>query len=481
MATINRTTQHTEDSSVGLAFRAPLPGLLLAAAPAGAAVTDRARITESGLVLGREAGATWTLADARLSKRHARFQLQGERVVVEDLGSANGTFVNGERCGPGAHSLATGDLVRCGDVLLVTCADLGALELPGGFAADDSMAGRFHSPAIHFRLREAAAIGKHLLLSGESGAGKELAARSFARLLSGQGRANETFVAHNGARFTSEDEATAALFGVGTGVFSGVRARAGLIEQAMGGVLFLDEVHVLPSRVQRSLLRYIEDGQWSRIGETQPRSASVVLVFGTNLDVTAARASDLLAFDLVNRLQAVHVPSLAERRADIPDIFVSVVNQAAFRQGVEPGPLVAALTAEHLETILLIPFAHRNVRELVRLADLWVARVVVRREPPREALGALLTESFPGSPVVRRSIERRARAANPMASAAASPDPRAPGWSRYEMQRELIIATYVAAGRNLSETERRLKARGISATRRHLADYLQHWGVRPVR
>jgi hypothetical protein len=49
------------------------------------------------------------------------------------------------------------------------------------------------------------------------------------------------------------------------------------------------------------------------------------------------------------------------------------------------------------------------------------------------------------------------------------------------MQRELIIATYVAAGRNLSETERRLKARGISATRRHLADYLQHWGVRPVR
>ena len=125
-------------------------------------------------------------------------------------------------------------------------------------------------------------------------------------------------MAHNCARSATEEEAVSTLFGVGKGVFSGVSARPGLLEQAADGILFLDEAHVLSPRVQRSLLRFAEDGVFARIGENIARQLRLLLVLGTNLDVELATAQGFLAFDLVNRLQQVAIPPLGERRADVP-------------------------------------------------------------------------------------------------------------------------------------------------------------------
>ena len=128
------------------------------------------------------------------------------------------------------------------------------------------MAGNFHVGPLLLSLQQAAVSGRHVLLAGPSGAGKELCAQALA-IMMGAGRKPLSLTAHNAARFTSEEEAASTLFGIGSKVFSNVDPRPGVVEQAHGGALFLDEIHNLPERVQRSLLRVIEDGLLSRIGQ----------------------------------------------------------------------------------------------------------------------------------------------------------------------------------------------------------------------
>ena len=283
-----------------------------------------------------------------------------------------------------------------------------------------------------------------------------------------QGWLRGELVAHNCARSATEEEAVSTLFGVGKGVFSGVSARPGLLEQAADGILFLDEAHVLSPRVQRSLLRFAEDGVFARIGENTTRQLRLLLVLGTNLDVELATAQGFLAFDLVNRLQQVAIPPLGERRADVPDIFAAVLEPAAARHGLDAAELLAAVHAEQLEALCLVSFSQRNVRELIHVAEAYAARVALRDEDGRHALGAVLAERYPDNPVVRRGRDVLREG---------GPKP-ASGWSKYERHREVIMAAYRDSGMNLSATERALRKRGIPASRRWLAEYLRRWGER---
>lgn len=341
MAAGRDTTQISPDEGVGFFTAAPLPGLLRAHGPPDASGDGRMAIPAAGLTVGRAPEADWTIEDGRMSKRHVRFGIQAGEIFVEDLGSTNGTFVNGEPLKSATRAAAGGDVVRCGQCLLVVCANLRPLWVIGRRATDEVLAGRFYAPAILSRLAEAAAVGRHVLLSGESGVGKELAAQALGRLARARAGLKGDLVAHNCARFATEEEATATIFGVKEGVFSAVSARAGLLEQAADGVLFLDEVHALPLRVQRSLLRFAEDQVFSRIGETTQRKLTVLLVAGTNMVIETATEQGLLAFDLVNRLQRVELPALSERRADIPDILVRQLELAAARHGQDSSELLA--------------------------------------------------------------------------------------------------------------------------------------------
>lgn len=442
-------TQTSSDSGL---FRPgePRPGLLLAWAPAGASHTDRARVTEE-LRVGRGQDADWLVDDDRVSGLHFRVRRFGETLLVQDARSRNGTFVDGQPLLE-PRAVGWGTVIRAGRCVFVTHADLGELDAPS--PASREIVGPFFAARMLRDLEVASRTGRHVLLAGPTGTGKELCARWLAARLA----PSSPFVAHNCARSSSAEEAASTLFGVARGVFSGVDARAGLIEEADGGVLFLDEINTLPRRVQQSLLRFAEDGRHARIGATAGKTLDVRLVFATNEPLSPEGLTEGLAPDLQARLHVVKVPPLAERRADVPAIFLHALGVAAAAAGVDAAPFVAELGADHFEALCLADWTDRNVRGLASLAAETIAAAGSPGGSPASAVRAVLSARL-----------------RPAARTKPVPDGSS---SLYEKNRERIVAAWQASGGNLTRTEQALRSEGLAVNRRWLAEFLRRWGLR---
>jgi two-component system response regulator HydG len=212
--------------------------------------------------------------------------------------------------------------------------------------------------------RAAAAPGS-VLITGETGTGKELAARA---IHAGSARAGGPFVALNCAAITEsllENE----LFGHARGAFTGAAAtRAGLIEHAAAGTLFLDEIGTMGRPLQAKLLRTLESGEVRRIGENNSRTVDVRFVAATNVDLAGALQSGEFREDLYYRINVhrVHMPALRERAEDIP----LLVEHFLGRYGRTPSvtscaPAAMAILAAH-------PYPG-NVRELEHVIQRAVA------------------------------------------------------------------------------------------------------------
>ena len=214
-------------------------------------------------------------------------------------------------------------------------------------------------------IQRAAAAQGTVLITGETGTGKELAARA---IHAQSPRASRPFVAVNCAALT-ESLLEAELFGHAKGAFTGAAgARAGLIEHAEGGTLFLDEIGTLSKGLQAKLLRALESGEVRRIGENDSRSVDARFVAATNIDLKAATSSGEFRSDLYYRLDVhhVHLPPLRERSDDIP----LLVSHFLSRYGAAAG--VTACTPAVLDVLHAYSYPG-NVRQLEHLIQRAVA------------------------------------------------------------------------------------------------------------
>ncbi len=459
------TTAPTLSGETTRTDRGVVPGLVLAWSDPSVLSGDRAPLRDE-LVVGRSSSAGWCLRDRLLSRKHFTVAVTDEGYGVRDLKSRNGTFLSGERLSA-AREAGAGAVIRAGECLFVIVEDMGELAPPGGNGeAPHGIAGPFHAEPLVSRLRVAARTGRDILIEGETGTGKELAAGALHEILGELGRTGP-FEAHNAAFFANEDDAVATLFGVAPGTFTSVNSRSGLLERADGGTLFLDEVHNLPLRVQRSLLRFVEDGRISRLGEggTRPRAPSdglarridVRLILGTNQPVGRAIERGCLAQDLVARFHRLSLAPLRRRRADIPGIFRCILGRTL--PGALAGEVERHLDAARWERLCLHDYEDGNVRELVDLAAV-VGAWIDEGYPPLEAIDRGLDDAFGPLPGRAEPSRRHGRP------------------SIYERHRRDIIKTYDEVEGNLTHLERTLRARGLKVNRRWLTVYLDRWGIR---
>jgi two-component system response regulator HydG len=223
-----------------------------------------------------------------------------------------------------------------------------------------------NSPRMHRVLQQLRAYAPSpvsVLILGENGTGKELAARA---LHANSPRKGRPFVAMNCAAL-NENLLDDDMFGHEDGAFTGAKGRrAGRFEYANGGTLFLDEVGDMPPALQAKLLRVLENGEVTRIGANDPIKVDVRIIAATNKDIDAAVKDGRFRMDLYHRLKVgtVRLPALRDRREDVPQLAAHFLKDLARRHG-KPVPKVAAATWKAFE-------AHDwpgNVRELRNLLD----------------------------------------------------------------------------------------------------------------
>src|SRR5438876_4314339 len=286
-----------------------------------------------------------------------------------------------------------------------------------------------------------------LLVSGETGTGKEL----IASLVHAQShRAQGPLVRFNCAAIPGE-LAEAELFGHARGAFTGaVQARRGFFAEADGGTLLLDEVGELPLPVQAKLLRALQEGEIQPVGAGRVEHVDVRVVASTNRDLAADARAGRFREDLYYRLAVVElvVPPLHEHREDIPALAIEFARRYAERFGVEGARLSPAL----LEALRLADWPG-NVRQLENA----VARLVALSSGGE--IGPQALSTMPPTPAAgaqaNRSNEEMAL------------------WERLDaFEREQIEQALAASGGNQSEAARRLRI-----SRSSFVDRLKKYGL----
>ena len=292
-----------------------------------------------------------------------------------------------------------------------------------------------------------------VLITGESGTGKELVARA---IHVGSLRRAAMFLPYN-CTTTTRDLADSQLFGHRRGSFTGaVTDQPGLIRSAAGGTLFLDEIGDLPLDVQPKLLRFLEQGEVMPVGETRPQKVDVRVLAATNADLEQRVSEGKFREDLYYRLAVIRirVPSLRERRDEIPHLAMFFLREACERLAKPDIELSTA--ALDLFAQYLWPGNVRQLKnEIQRAVALSAPNGTITPDLLSQELSSLADPSaLPSSPALRRT------AAVSLAAAVE------------EVERELIRSTLDRTHGNISET-----ARVLGLTRRGLYLKLRRLGM----
>jgi len=332
------------------------------------------RLLEPGrsVVLGRSPDCDVFVQHDSVSRRHLRLHASraGEAVLVEDLGSSNGSRLDGEPLPPGERvALRPRQIVRFGAASVLV--DSG--DAPGradddaarraGVAAGTKTPGRQSPKEREAFLRALARSTITVLILGETGAGKEVTAETIHRLST---RAERPLVKLNCAALP-ESLLESELFGHERGAFTGaVQPKAGLLESADGGTVLLDEIGELTLATQAKLLRVLDTGEVMRIGSLRPREIDVRFLAATNRDLDAMTRERTFREDLFFRLNGlvIHVPPLRERADEIPDLAEALLAKARAKLGAP----AARIAPPAMEWLVQQPWPG-NVRQLRNVMD----------------------------------------------------------------------------------------------------------------
>jgi transcriptional regulator with GAF, ATPase, and Fis domain len=301
-------------------------------------------VLESGrCVVGSAANADVVIRVPTVSRHHIELALVPEGVAVRDLGSRNGTFYLGQRVEKMVLSL--GARLSLGDATLVIEPDPRALTDELEYTGDEyaGIVGTSRAMRRLFaKLTKLEGSLATVLISGESGVGKELVARALHR--GSRVAAGPLVVVNCGA--IARELVASELFGHKRGAFTGaVKDRLGAFEAANGGTLFLDEVGELPLEIQPMLLRALEVREFQPLGSHQLLRSDARVVAATNRDLERAVAEGRFREDLFYRLAVIEVPvpPLRERGGDIAPLAQYFAQQ--FGVGELPARVVAQLEA----------------------------------------------------------------------------------------------------------------------------------------
>ncbi len=323
--------------------------------PVAVAAADRVRVAlrrgdgreigiDEQLSIGSAEDNDLVLEDPYVSGLHCILRRYGQRVVVVDCGSHNGTFVGGVRVGTGELSPGMQLCVGRSAMRLVA-------EGVGEGLIGDSPAMR----RLRARIDSVAPTRAAVLILGESGTGKELVARA----LHAASRRRGPFVVLNCGAISPE-LAESELFGHERGAFTGAAGRRpGVFEEATSGTLFLDEIGELPIALQPKLLRVLETGVVRAVGASGERRVDVRLVAATHRDLPAAVRCGAFRLDLYHRLAMVvlELPALRDRCEDLPLLARHFLKELAPEMGARD------LSEAALDALGRYPWPG-NVREL---------------------------------------------------------------------------------------------------------------------
>jgi DNA-binding NtrC family response regulator len=310
------------------------------------------RLEAGQLTIGRDMECDFVLEDPCVSRRHARLSARPEGILIEDLGSTNGIMYLDKRIE--RVFLDTGTRIHIGryHIDLLPC-DMASLPLSDKQSYGDLIGNSLPMRRLYRLLQMLETNEAPVLISGETGTGKELVARAlFEKGL----RSGKPFVVVDCSNLPSQ-LMESEMFGHRKGSFTGAVAdRQGAFESADEGTIFLDEFGELPLDLQPKLLRVLETGQIKRLGDTQHTAVNVRIIAATKHDLATSVDRGLFREDLYYRVSVIQlgIAPLRERKNDIPQLVRHFINQ------IDPQ---TSLPPEALEIFLRHSWPG-NVREL---------------------------------------------------------------------------------------------------------------------
>jgi transcriptional regulator with GAF, ATPase, and Fis domain len=307
------------------------------------------------------------VTDETVSRYHCRIVQEEAGYLLCDLGSTNGTFVNGVRVREAF--LHTGSTIGIGQSEVQFFATQEKVEI---IPSPKNRLGDIIGKNVKMRelyavIEKIAPTGATVIIEGETGTGKEVVAQTIHKLSPRAGSSMMVFDCGAVPKNLIESE----LFGHEKGSFTGaIMTRQGLFEMAHGSTLFLDELGELPSELQPKLLRALEQREIRRVGATRSLKVDVRIIAATNRQLEEEVRSGRFRQDLFYRLSVVRLflPPLRERTDDIPLLVESFLHDHAYNRLPDGNRKCSHLSADALELLLAYRWPG-NVRELVNAVE----------------------------------------------------------------------------------------------------------------